>query len=295
MTDDSKTPVLARTRLGLNAARKLLGSPAVLVPTMGALHDGHIALLRRAAALSQPDGSVVVSVFVNPLQFGAGEDLDRYPHDLDADMAICEREGVALVFAPGVAQMYPGEQLITVDPGPMGQVLEGASRPGFFTGVLTVVLKLFQLVGPQAAVFGDKDAQQLALVRLMAEDLCLGVGIASVPTVRDPDGLATSSRNAYLSAAERATALALSRALQAGRAAAEAGPDAVLGAAQRLLDEAAKAEPPLAQDYLALVEPDAFTPVKPGFAGEALLLVAARIGKTRLIDNTPLTLARATP
>jgi len=262
---------------------------------MGALHDGHIALLRRAAELSQPNGSVVVSVFVNPLQFGAGEDLDRYPHDLDADMAICEREGVALVFAPGVAQMYPGEQLITVDPGPMGQVLEGASRPGFFTGVLTVVLKLFQLVGPQAAVFGDKDAQQLALVRLMAEDLCLGVGIASVPTVRDPDGLATSSRNAYLSAAERATALALSRALQAGRAAAEAGPDAVLGAAQRLLDEAAKAEPPLAQDYLALVEPDAFTPVKPGFAGEALLLVAARIGKTRLIDNTPLTLARATP
>ena len=288
-------PVLARTRLGMTAARKLLGSPIVLVPTMGALHDGHIALLRRAAELSQPNGSVVVSVFVNPLQFGAGEDLDRYPHDLDADMAICEREGVALVFAPGVAQMYPGEQLITVDPGPMGQVLEGASRPGFFTGVLTVVLKLLQLVGPQAAVFGDKDAQQLALVRLMAEDLCLGVGIASVPTVRDPDGLATSSRNAYLSAAERATALALSRALQAGRAAAEAGPDAVLGAAQRLLDEAAKAEPPLAQDYLALVEPDAFTPVKPGFAGEALLLVAARIGKTRLIDNTPLTLARATP
>jgi len=288
-------PVLARTRLGMTAARKLLGSPIMLVPTMGALHDGHIALLRRAAELSQPNGSVVVSVFVNPLQFGAGEDLDRYPHDLDADMAICEREGVALVFAPGVAQMYPGEQLITVDPGPMGQVLEGASRPGFFTGVLTVVLKLFQLVGPQAAVFGDKDAQQLALVRLMAEDLCLGVGIASVPTVRDPDGLATSSRNAYLSAAERATALALSRALQAGRAAAEAGPDAVLGAAQRLLDEAAKAEPPLAQDYLALVEPDAFTPVKPGFAGEALLLVAARIGKTRLIDNTPLTLARATP
>ena len=288
-------PVLARTRLGMTAARKLLGSPIVLVPTMGALHDGHIALLRRAAELSQPNGSVVVSVFVNPLQFGAGEDLDRYPHDLDADMAICEREGVALVFAPGVAQMYPGEQLITVDPGPMGQVLEGVSRPGFFTGVLTVVLKLFRLVGPQIAVFGDKDAQQLALVRLMAEDLCLGVGIASVPTVRDPDGLATSSRNAYLSAAERATALALSRALQAGRAAAEAGPDAVLGAAQRLLDEAAKAEPPLAQDYLALVEPDAFTPVKPGFAGEALLLVAARIGKTRLIDNTPLTLARATP
>ena len=129
------TPVLARTRLGMHAARKLLGSPIVLVPTMGALHDGHIALLRHAAALAQPNGSVVVSVFVNPLQFGAGEDLDRYPRDLDADLAICGREGAALVFAPGEAQMYPAEQLITVDPGPMGQVLEGASRPGFFTGV----------------------------------------------------------------------------------------------------------------------------------------------------------------
>jgi len=279
----------------MTAARKLLGSPIVLVPTMGALHDGHIALLRRAAALSQPNGSAVVSVFVNPLQFGAGEDLDRYPRDLDADMAICEREGVALVFAPGDAQIYPREQLITVDPGPMGQVLEGASRPGFFTGVLTVVLKLFHLVGPQVAVFGEKDAQQLALTRRMTEDLCLGVRIVSVPTVRDPDGLAVSSRNAYLAAPERATALALSRALRAGRQAGASGPDAVLAAAQPVLDEAAKADPPLVLDYLALVEPDTFTPVKPGFAGDGLLLAAARVGKTRLIDNTPLTLGQATP
>ena len=210
------TPVLARTKLGISAARKLLGSPVVLVPTMGALHDGHIALLRRAAEISRPNGSVVVSVFVNSLQFGAGEDLDRYPRDLDADLEICAREGVALVFAPGDAQMYPREQLITVDPGPMGQVLEGASRPGFFTGVLTVVLKLFQLVGPRVAVFGEKDAQQLALIRRMTGDLCLPVEIAGVPTVRDPDGLAVSSRNAYLSQAERATALALPRALNAG-------------------------------------------------------------------------------
>ena len=188
------TPVLARTRLGISAARKLLGSPIVLVPTMGALHDGHIALLRRAAEIAQPNGSVVVSVFVNPLQFGAGEDLDRYPRDLDTDLEICGREGVALVFAPGDAQMYPREQLITVDPGPMGQVLEGASRPGFFTGVLTVVLKLFELVGPQVAVFGEKDAQQLALVRRMTGDLCLPVEVAGVPIVRDPDGLAVSSR-----------------------------------------------------------------------------------------------------
>ncbi len=288
------TPVLARTRLGMTAARKLLGSPIVLVPTMGALHDGHIALLRRAAALSQPNGSAVVSVFVNPLQFGAGEDLDRYPRDLDADMAICEREGVALVFAPGDAQMYPREQLITVDPGPMGQVLEGASRPGFFTGVLTIVLKLFQLVGPRVAVFGEKDAQQLALIRRMTEDLCLGVRIVSVPIVRDPDGLAVSSRNAYLAAPERATALALSLALRAGRQAGASGPDAVLAAAQPVLDEAAKADPPLVLDYLALVEPDTFTQVKPGFAGDALLLAAARVGKTRLIDNTPLALGQAT-
>jgi pantoate--beta-alanine ligase len=237
----------------------------------------------------------VVSIFVNPLQFGAGEDLDRYPRGLDADLAICEREGVALVFAPGAAEIYPREQLITVDPGPMGQVLEGASRPGFFTGVLTVVLKLFRLTGPHVAVFGDKDAQQLALIRRMTEDLCLGVGIASVPTVRDPDGLAVSSRNAYLSAPERVTAQALSRALQAGARAGESGPEGVLAAAQSVLDEAAKAEPPLILDYLALVEPDTFTPVKPGFTGDALLLVAARAGATRLIDNAPLTITRATP
>jgi len=286
------TPVLARTRLGISAARKLLGSPVVLVPTMGALHDGHIALLRRAAEISQPNGSVVVSVFVNPLQFGAGEDLDRYPRDLDADLEICGREGVALVFAPGEAQMYPREQLVTVDPGAMGQVLEGASRPGFFTGVLTVVLKLFQLVGPQVAVFGEKDAQQLALVRRMAGDLCLPVEIAGVPTVRARDGLAVSSRNAYLSPAGRSTALSLFRALTAGRQAAGAGPDAVLAAAQLVLDEAAGADPPLALDYLALADPDTFTPVKPGFAGDAVLLVAARVGATRLIDNTPLTLGR---
>jgi pantoate--beta-alanine ligase len=291
MTGAEKIPVLARTRLGLNAARNLLGHPVVLVPTMGALHDGHIALLRRAAELSQPNGSVVVSVFVNPLQFGAGEDLDRYPRDLDADLAICSREGVELVFAPGDAQMYPRQQLVTVDPGPMGQVLEGASRPGFFTGVLTVVLKLFELVRPQIAVFGEKDAQQLALIRRMVCDLDLGIQIASVPIVRDPDGLAVSSRNAYLAPRERATALALSRALRAGLEAAQAGPDAVLAAAQRVLDRAMEADPPLVPDYLALVEPDTFTPVKPGYADEALLLVAARVGSTRLIDNMPLVLS----
>jgi pantoate--beta-alanine ligase len=283
-------PILARTRRGLAAARHGLPAPVVLVPTMGALHDGHRALLRRASELSMPNGSVVVSVFVNPLQFGAGEDLDRYPRTLDDDLAVCGEERVALVFAPSAAQMYPQEQLITVDPGPMGQVLEGASRPGFFTGVLTVVLKLFQLAAPQVAVFGEKDAQQLALIRRMTQDLDLGVGIASVPTVRDPDGLAVASRNSYLSAAERRAALALPGALRAGREAQEDGPEAALKAAAAILDEAAQAEPPLVTDYLALVDPGSFAPVAADYAGEALLLAAARAGSTRLIDNVAVVL-----
>jgi pantoate--beta-alanine ligase len=283
-------PVLARTRLGMDAAHKLLNTPTVLVPTMGALHQGHVALLRRASELARPNGSLVVSIFVNPLQFGAGEDLDRYPRDLDADLALCGAEGVDLVFAPGEAQMYPRQQLVTVDPGPMGQVLEGAFRPGFFTGVLTVVLKLFQLVRPHIAVFGEKDAQQLALIRRMVCDLDLGINIVGVPTVRDPDGLATSSRNVYLGARERETALALPGALLAGLGAAGDGPDAILAAAQQVIDRAVKADPPLVPDYLALCAPDTLTPVKPGYAGDALLLVAARVGATRLIDNMRLAL-----
>ena len=286
-------PILARTRLGLAAARRGVGAPVVLVPTMGALHDGHRALLRRALEISRPNGSVVASVFVNPLQFGAGEDLDRYPRDLDDDVRICGAEGVSVVFAPSTAQMYPQEQLITIDPGPMGQVLEGASRPGFFTGVLTVVLKLFELVQPDVAVFGEKDAQQLALVRRMTADLDLGIAIAGVPTVRDPDGLAVSSRNKFLSAAERATAPALPAALRAGLEAQGGSPEAVLKAAGAVLDEAATAAPPLVTDYLALVDPVSFAPVVPGYTGEALLLAAARAGGTRLIDNMPLVLGSA--
>ena len=213
-------PILARTRAGLTAARATLPSPVVLVPTMGALHEGHRALLRRAHALAGRNGSVVVSVFVNPLQFGAGEDLDRYPRTLADDIAICAHEGADVVFAPNYEQMYPHEQLVMVNPGPMGAVLEGAFRPGFFDGVLTVVLKLIHLTRPDVAVFGEKDAQQLALVRRMAADLNLPVRIGSVGTVRDSDGLATSSRNRYLSDAERKTALALCVALEAGAAAA---------------------------------------------------------------------------
>jgi pantoate--beta-alanine ligase len=284
------TPRVARTRAELAAARAGLAGPVVLVPTMGALHAGHRALLRRAREIAAPDGSVVVSVFVNPLQFGAGEDFGTYPRTLDRDLDICAEEGAVLVFAPAREQMYPTEPLVTVDPGPVGRLLEGSSRPGFFGGVLTVVLKLFGLTRPDVAVFGQKDAQQLALVRQMAADLDLGVEIAAVPIVRDPDGLAVSSRNAYLSAAERSAALGLSRALTAGAAAAAAGPAALLAAARAVVDHAAAGDPPLALDYLALVDPVTFTAARHGYHGPALLLVAAWAGTTRLIDNAQVAL-----
>ena len=190
--------------------------------------------------------------------------------------------GVRLVFALSGDQMYPREQLVTVDPGPMGQVLEGEFRPGFFNGVLTVVLKLFQLVRPEVAVFGEKDAQQLALVRRMVADLDLGITVSSVPTVRDEDGVATSSRNRFLIGAERSLAQALPSALFAGLSAAATGPGAVLAAAQRVLDAAG---PSLRVDYLALVDPLEFRPVAPGYVGRGVLAVAARAGATRLIDN----------
>jgi pantoate--beta-alanine ligase len=284
------TPVVARTRAELAAARAGLAGPVVLVPTMGALHAGHRALLRRAREIAAPDGSVVVSVFVNPLQFGAGEDFGTYPRTWDRDLAICAEEGAVMVFAPPREQMYPAEPLVTVDPGPVGRLLEGSSRPGFFGGVLTVVLKLFQLTRPDVAVFGQKDAQQLALVRQMAADLDLGVKIVAEPIVRDPDGLAVSSRNVYLSAAERSAALGLSRALAAGAAVAAAGPAAVRAAARAVLDHAAAGDPPLALDYLALVDPVTFAEAGDGDHGPALLLVAAWAGTTRLIDNAQVAL-----
>ena len=286
--------MLATTRAALAAARARLPRPVVLVPTMGALHSGHRALLRRARELSSPDGSLMVSIFVNPLQFGPGEDFDRYPRSLEQDLAICAEEGADVLFAPDQAEIYPGEQLVRVDPGQMGQVLEGRSRPGFLPGMLTVVMKLFQLTAPDVAVFGAKDAQQLALVRRMTADLDLGVVIADAAIVRDADGLASSSRNAYLSVRERATALALPRALTSGAAAARGGPPAVRAAALAVLDAAAVANPPLVPDYLALVVPETFQEVPDDASGAALLLVAAKIGTTRLIDNTAVMLrARA--
>ena len=285
-------PVLLRTKADLAAARPGLPAPVVLVPTMGALHHGHRALLRAARAAAGPSGSVIVSIFVNPLQFRPGEDLDRYPRTVDDDLAMCAQEGVRAVFAPSAAEMYPGgPPQVTVDPGPAGQVLEGEFRPGFFGGVLTVVLKLFHLVRPDVAVFGEKDAQQLALVRRLVADTDLGLAIEPVPTVRDPDGLATSSRNRYLSAADSELALTLPRALRAGQARAAAG-DAAAGdvhsaAALSAAQEVLRGEPALAVDYVAVVDPRTFGPAGPV---PALIVAAVTVGGTRLIDNVPVVL-----
>ncbi|HEY5017355.1 MAG TPA: pantoate--beta-alanine ligase [Streptosporangiaceae bacterium] len=288
--------MLARTRAGLAAARATMPGPVVLVPTMGALHDGHRSLLRLARDLARPPGqarvgSVLVSIFVNPLQFGMDEDFDRYPRTIEQDLEICAQEGVSVVFAPAGREMYPTAPQVTIDPGPVGRRLEGEFRPGFFGGVLTVVVKLLELTAPGIVVFGEKDAQQLALVRQLVADLDLRVTVAAARIHRDPDGLATSSRNVYLSGGERATALALPRAMSAAMSAASAGPKAALAAAAYLLDAANAADPPLELDYLTLVDPATFAEVSPEHAGPALLLVAARVGTTRLIDNTMLIFA----
>ncbi|MFC8598212.1 pantoate--beta-alanine ligase [Isoptericola sp. NPDC057191] len=259
-----------------------------VVMTMGALHDGHLELVRRAREAAGPTGQVVVTIFVNPLQFGAGEDLDRYPRDLDGDVAKLASVGADLVFAPTPDVVYPdGDPIVRVSAGRVGEVLEGESRPGHLDGVLTVVLKLMHLVRPDVALFGEKDAQQLLAVRRMVRDLDVDVEVLGVPIVREPDGLAMSSRNAYLSDNERSAALALSRALRAGADAADGGPQAVLAAASGILEGAGGVE----VDYLALVDPTTVDPVPADFRGSALLLVAARAGATRLIDNQAVDLA----
>ena len=280
-------PLVAATRAELAAALATTrsgGGRVALVPTMGALHAGHAALVAQARAGVAPTDAVVVSVFVNPLQFGAGEDLDRYPRTFDADLEICGREGADVVFAPAVDEVYPGgDPQVTVEPGPLGTVLEGATRPGHYRGVLTVVAKLFGLVRPDVAWFGLKDYQQLVLVRRMVADLCLGVDVRGGDTVREPSGLALSSRNAYLDDGQRTQALALSAALAAGADAGPQGADAVRAAARKVLDAADGVD----LDYLALTSPELTDP--PAY-GEARLLVAARVGTTRLIDNTALRL-----
>jgi pantoate--beta-alanine ligase len=280
-----RTPAVAESLAELRRLRAPLPGPVALVPTMGALHEGHRTLVRAAREAAD---TVVVSVFVNPTQFGPGEDFERYPRTWDDDLAALAEEGADLVFHPRVDEVYPpGAVGVTVDPGPLGSVLEGAVRPGHFAGVLTVVAKLFGLVRPDVAFFGEKDYQQLTLVRAMARELALGVSVVGVPTVREDDGLALSSRNRYLDEGQRAAARTISAALRAGATAGPQGPDAVLAAAGAALD----AEPTLVRDYLELTDPD-LGPVPA--AGPARLLVAVRAGTTRLLDNVPVTLSRPT-
>jgi pantoate--beta-alanine ligase len=274
-------PHVAETIADLRRLRADLPGPVALVPTMGALHEGHRTLVRAARERA---ATVVVSVFVNPTQFGPGEDFDRYPRTWDADLAALAEEGADIVFHPPVDEVYPpGAVGVTVDPGPLGSVLEGAVRPGHFTGVLTVVAKLFGLVRPDLALFGEKDYQQLTLIRAMARELALGVEVVGVPTVREEDGLALSSRNQYLAPEQRSAAATVSAALRAGAAAGPHGADAVLAAARGVL----ATEATLLQDYLELTDID----LGPAPAvGPARLLVAVRAGTTRLLDNAPVDL-----
>lgn len=279
-------PVVVGDRTELEAARAAQPGNVALVPTMGALHEGHRALIRAARAAA--DG-VVVSIFVNPLQFGANEDLARYPRTFDADLEMCAVEGVDLVFAPSTSAIYPEQPIVTVSAGALGDVLEGPHRPGHFDGVLTVVLKLFHLTQPSLAFFGAKDAQQLVLIRRMVTDLDVPVQIVTVPTVREPDGLALSSRNRHLSPADRVAALAISRALRAGEEAAAGGAaaPAVWATAGKVLAD----EPAVDLDYVALVDPIRLVDLTADASGPALLAVAGRVGSTRLIDNVTVQLS----
>ncbi|QQM67665.1 pantoate--beta-alanine ligase [Actinomyces weissii] len=302
---------LVRTRAELAAALQHDTAPRAVVMTMGALHQGHFDLVTEAARRVGPRGTVVVTIFVNPLQFAPGEDLDAYPRTLEADVAGLAatltgadgalQVGRLVVFAPTPQVMYPdGEPGVRIDPGPLATVLEGRTRPTHFGGVCQVVLTLMHLTAPQWALFGRKDAQQLAIVRAMVRDLAVPVEVVPVEIRREPDGLAMSSRNAYLSAAERQQALALSQALTVGRQAAAqgAGPAQVREAALAFLQAADGVE----VDYVALVDPDSFVdlagaglglPAPAGVAGpgQGLLALAARVGRTRLIDNTLVPLA----
>ncbi|WP_294179852.1 pantoate--beta-alanine ligase [uncultured Schumannella sp.] len=270
-------PVVIETIAALREA--LVGREVALVPTMGALHEGHLELVAEAARQAE---TVVVSIFVNPLQFGQGEDLARYPRDLENDLDALAPLGVAYVFAPSAEEMYPrGETSTRITGGRVAGMFEGRARPGHFDGVLTVVAKLLGIVRPAVAVFGQKDAQQLFLVQQMVADLNIDTRIVPVETVRAEDGLALSSRNRFLNGEERHAAKALSRALEAASSAGDRGIDAVLAASQSVLMD----EDLVKLDYLKVVDPATFLPVDDDFHGPARVLIAAQVGSTRLIDN----------
>jgi len=279
------SPLVVQTIAGIRselAPLRAAGRSVALVPTLGALHEGHLAHVRRARELADV---VVVSIFVNPLQFGANEDLAKYPRDLDGDLGKLAELGVEFVFAPTVEQMYPdGGTQVKVTGGQVATLFEGRSRPGHFDGVLTVVAKLLQIVQPDLATFGQKDAQQLFLVKRMVRDLNIPVAIEVIDTVREDDGLALSSRNRYLGPNERRAARALSRALEAAQSAGDRGIDSVLAAAQSVLMD----EKLVTLDYLKVVDPKTFLPVDDGYKGPARVLIAAQVGPARLIDNDSL-------
>jgi pantoate--beta-alanine ligase len=265
-------------------AERAAGRRVGFVPTMGYLHEGHASLIRRARAETDV---VIVSIFVNPLQFGAGEDLDAYPRDLERDTRLAEAEGTDLLFTPPVGEMYPRPVLTTVSVAEVSAPLEGAARPTHFDGVATVVAKLFSIVGPCSAYFGEKDFQQVAVVRRMVADLSMPIDVVACPTVRERDGLALSSRNAYLTPEQRAAAPVVHRALKAGAAlimAGERDPSVV----RTLMAEIIEAEPLAELDYAEVVAADSFTVPDP-LAGHLRLLAAVRFGRARLIDNVGVT------
>jgi pantoate--beta-alanine ligase len=264
-------------------AQRTAGRRIGFVPTMGYLHEGHLALVDEARRRADV---VILSIFVNPLQFGPAEDLARYPRDLPRDRELAAARGVDVIFVPTVAAMYPPGSEVRVSPGPIAERWEGAARPGHFTGVLTVVAKLFHLIEPDLACFGQKDVQQLTLIRRMVQDLDWPVEILGVPTIREPDGLALSSRNAYLGEEDRRRAVVLSRALQAAHQAWRGGETS----ARRLegrMREGLSSEPSVAVEYISIADPDALAPVDTVNEGTVISL-AARIGATRLIDNIKL-------
>jgi len=266
----------------MRVARREIASPGGLVPTMGYLHAGHLSLARAARAEC---ATVVASIFVNPAQFGPNEDLSRYPRDLPRDLNLLASAGVDLVFTPTAAEMYPAGFATYVEPdGALTERLEAAARPGHFRGVATVVTKLFQIVAPDVAYFGQKDAQQVAVIRRMTADLNLPVELRVLPTVRERDGLAMSSRNAYLNTEERAAAVVLYRALEAGQALIASDPAA---SAQRVIEAmrgVIAAEPRARLEYADVCDPDTFAPLE-ALRAPAILAIAARVGPARLIDN----------
>ena len=283
MTQPRQVTGIGELRTTLDFERSV-GRSIGFVPTMGYLHEGHASLMRRA---TEETDVVVASIFVNPLQFGAGEDLDAYPRDLARDTALANDNGVDLLFVPDVAEMYPRPLLTTVSVAEVSEQLEGATRPTHFAGVATVVAKLFNIVGPCRAYFGEKDFQQIAVVRRMVADLSLPVHVVDCPTLREPDGLAMSSRNSYLTPDERAAAPVVHRALLVGAAAIQEGerdPAAVRGRIAAVI-----AKEPLGElDYVAVVEADSLA-VPDTLSGNLRLLAAVRFGRARLIDNVGVT------